>query len=158
MDIRCNGIVADVLSAGGACRVAGRRDASRIHARSEAGLCRLLEAEAVYREYTIQRRYFHRLPFQNIVDAKCKLDFENLARLICFIDGSRLGSDRVSRKFAENRLAATRFVRNGEEKLGSKFQGAIDLSSPLGNRDCEQSFGRDERIPTEYIAFKSSPI
>ena len=63
MDIRCNGIVADVLSAGGACRVAGRRDASRIHARSEAGLCRLLEAEAVYREYTIQRRYFHRLPF-----------------------------------------------------------------------------------------------
>lgn len=73
-----------------------------------------------------------------------------------YIDGSRLGSDRVSRKFAENRLAATRFVRNGEEKLGSKFQGAIDLSSPLGNR--EQSFGRDERIPTEYIAFKSSPI
>lgn len=28
-----------------------------------------------------------------------------------YIDGSRLGSDRVSRKFAENRLAATRFVR-----------------------------------------------
>lgn len=43
--------LADVLSPGGACRVTGRRDASRIHARSKTGLRRLLEAEAVYREY-----------------------------------------------------------------------------------------------------------
>lgn len=46
-----NRILADVLSPGGACRVAGRRDASRIHARSKVGLRGLLQAEAVYREY-----------------------------------------------------------------------------------------------------------
>lgn len=159
MDIRCNGIVADVLSAGGACRVAGRRDASRIHARSEAGLCRLLEAEAVYREYIWVYTASIFSSTSILEHRRCEMQTwfrKSREAYMLYIDGSRLGSDRVSRKFAENRLAATRFVRNGEEKLGSKFQGAIDLSSPLGNR--EQSFGRNERIPTEYIAFKSSPI
>lgn len=43
--------LADILPPGGASRVTGRRDASRVHARSEAGFRRLLEAEAIYREY-----------------------------------------------------------------------------------------------------------
>lgn len=46
--------LADILPPGGASRVTGRRDASRVHARSEAGFRRLLEAEAIYREYHLR--------------------------------------------------------------------------------------------------------
>lgn len=114
MDIRCNGIVADVLSAGGACRVAGRRDASRIHARSEAGLCRLLEAEAVYREYIWVYTASIFSSTSILEHRRCEMQTwfrKSREAYMLYIDGSRLGSDRVSRKFAENRLAATRFVR-----------------------------------------------
>lgn len=43
--------ITDVLSTGGPCRIAGRRDARRIHAGQKVGLRRLLETEAVHREY-----------------------------------------------------------------------------------------------------------
>lgn len=60
--------LADILPPGGASRVTGRRDASRVHARSKAGFRRLLEAEAIYREYHLR---FVSLRFPPYVCERC---------------------------------------------------------------------------------------
>lgn len=60
--------LADILPPGGASRVTGRRDASRVHARSKAGFRRLLEAEAIYREYHLR---FVSLRFPSCICERC---------------------------------------------------------------------------------------
>lgn len=60
--------LADILPPGGASRVTGRRDASRVHARSKAGFRRLLEAEAIYREYHLR---FLSLRFPPYICERC---------------------------------------------------------------------------------------